>query len=157
MARIRVPSGTIQKLEKVFDDLQSFLKDNQKKRLQLLFKDSFGLALGVKNGIVTDADFKITLNVTTDTPTSYTINAGQFITLGNDYVRLNAPYTAPALDTITADAFYLITIRYAEQGANLQTSMSSFLYDPLNGETSQYTRFNDSFVVQAVRIYPESG
>ena len=41
MARIRVPAGTVQKLEKVFDDLQTFVDNNQKKRLDIIFKESF--------------------------------------------------------------------------------------------------------------------
>jgi hypothetical protein len=35
--------------------------------------------------------------------------------------------------------------------------MSSFLYDPTSGETSKYTRFNDSYVVEAAAIFEGSG
>ena len=41
MSRIRVPSGTIQKLENVFDDLQTNIQSNQLKRLNIFLDSIF--------------------------------------------------------------------------------------------------------------------
>ena len=157
MARIRVPAGTIQKLEKVFDDLQTFVSENQRKRMSVIFKESFGFALDVKNGAMQDPDFQISLSVAADSPTAFVVNSGQMITSGNKYVKVDAPFLIQNIPGVAANKFYLVRIRYSEQGTNLQTSMSSFLYDLQDGETSKYTRFQDTFVIDTVLITEELG
>ena len=157
MARVRIPSGTIQKLETVFDDLQTFINSNQKGRLDLIFKDTFGHALNVVNGSVVDSDLEVIAQSSGGTPTQFQVNAGKVLTRGNKYINLVATHTQSSIPSAIANTYYLVRLRYAEQGTNLQTSMSSFLYDPLDGETSQYTRFTDSYVIEAVPCYPGSG
>ena len=44
MARIKVPSGTIQKFEEVFDDLQTFIKANEVAKFKTIIKDTFGVS-----------------------------------------------------------------------------------------------------------------
>ena len=51
MKKIRVPAGTAQKFETVFDSLQEFNKSNTDLRLERIFKN-FGLNLPLKNGVV---------------------------------------------------------------------------------------------------------
>ena len=157
MARIRVPAGTVQKLEKVFDDLQTFVDNNQKKRLDIIVKESVGVALDVRNGVLQDNDFQVTLNVSTDTPTQFTVNSGQLLTSGNKYIKMVEPFVNIYIPSVEINAFYIVRIRYAETGSNLQTSMSSFLYDPQSGETTKYTRFNDAYVIDTKRVYEATG
>jgi len=49
MKRFKVPSGTIQKLETVFDKVQSFVEDNLTNRVKRIFS-TYGPTLDIQNG-----------------------------------------------------------------------------------------------------------
>ena len=73
MSRIRVPSGTVQKLEKVFDDLQENITSNQLKRLNVLFNESFGVFFPLINGVPSSDDLKVTDQSTVTQKTKFSV------------------------------------------------------------------------------------
>jgi hypothetical protein len=76
--RIKIPSGTVQNLEKVFDDLQFAVQSNLYKRLNILF-NSFAIPIDVVNGEIpfSDSTFQIFSQPTSGVPTQFLVQPGK--------------------------------------------------------------------------------
>ena len=89
MARVKVPAGTIQKLEKVFDDLQTFQKSNELAKFKLLCKDQLGIVVDNQNGTVVGTPFQITLADTNAAPTQFSIAPGVAYNENGDVISVS--------------------------------------------------------------------
>ena len=158
MARVKVPSGTIQKFEEVFDDLQTNIKSNVKKQFETLLNDQFGNVITRNNGTTPGTAFSISRSDTTQNPRNFVCQAGAALTRSGDTIVLNAPATADVAYS-TPNAYFLIKLRYMEVGGSAITAMNSFLYDSTgtSAYSTKYTRFVDSYQFSYSQILEASG
>ena len=158
MARVKVPSGTVQKFEKVFDDLQTNIKSNVKKQFETILNDTFGNVLSVVNGTVSDSDLKVSVSSTTEDPLQLTVQSGSVLTRSGDVIKVTAPFTTTQT-LATANTFILIKIAYKEVGGDSTTAMNSFLYDSTGSSaySTKYTRYTDSFALSFSVVTEASG
>lgn len=157
--KIKVPSGTIQKLETVFDDLQTFEAANLKNRLQTVLNDTFGIPLRTVNGVIDSTFFKVDRADTATSKTKYTIQPGSAITESGEYLNITDVFTGTNINNAQADTFYLIKAGYVEAGTDSITAMNSFLYDSAGTTpySSKYSRFQDSFSILNVAVLEATG
>ena len=157
MSRIRVPAGTIQKLEQVFDDLQTTISDNQLKRLNTIFNEAYGIVYTKRNGVITTDEALVTVNPSNTTPTRFSINACQALTQDNRILVFDDTQVVQSIGGALSNEYYLVRLRYIETGSGSISAMSSFLYDESLGSTTKYTSFTDAFSTEAVMITQGSG
>lgn len=148
MARIKVPSGTKQNLETVFDDLQSIAADNLKRRILKVF-DRFGPIVDVKAGILTGGT---SLQVTTGSNLSVNIAAGEALLENGNLIRIDSG-DSETLSGVSASTAYVIILTYAEEGTVPVTAQNAFLYDVSGGTpySTKKTRYIDAYTI----TYPE--
>ena len=87
MKKFKVPSGTIQKLETVFDKVQAFTADNLTNRIKRIFS-TYGPTIDKRNGTIQSDSTDLKLSILTDT-TKIAIAAGSGLTESNEYINLN--------------------------------------------------------------------
>ena len=120
MDRIKVPSGSVQKLETVFDNLQDQQELNLTNRIDRLVKItddqySYGIVLDVVNGehISTDTSFKVTL---TNGNAGWIIDKGYAITQSKEHVHFTGNVDGAARTNSTyamaVAKYYLIKVYY---------------------------------------------
>jgi hypothetical protein len=158
MARIKVPSGTIQKFEKVFDDLQTNVKLNVKLQFQALLNDVFGNIVSVNNGVISSTNLKLMATDSGANPRNVTIQPGTALTRSGDTIVVANPYVED-LSLASASAYYLIKANFQEIGGESITAMNAFLYDSTgtSAYSTKYTRFSDSFSITQTQIFESSG
>jgi hypothetical protein len=168
MERIKVPSGSVQKLETVFDTLQAQQEENLTNRIDRLVKlDSssnyyYGIIVDMVNGEPTsnDTSFKLTL---TNGNAGWIIDKGFAITQSKEHVnftgvndssaRTNASYS------MTTSKYYLVKLYYDWVGSDPVTAMNAFLFDRTGSEpyTSKNTVQSDSWEIRVQDITTEVG
>ena len=149
MKRIKVPSGSVQKLETVFDELQTNVQENLVEHTNL-WLSSGGINLDVVNSTLSSSspDFKIELAVTAEHPTRLIINAGTAVFPNGEVATIPSNYAFEPI-SLQADAYYLITCKQVELGASPIPAQTAFLFDT-SGNTpysTQNTKFTNTFEV----------
>ena len=86
MKKFKVPSGTIQKLETVFDKVQSFVEDNLTNRVKRIFS-TYGPTIDLQNGVVQAGSDDLTISIVNGT-TNFSIASGKGLTESNEYITL---------------------------------------------------------------------
>jgi len=159
MDRIKVPSGSIQKLETVFDDLQTFVHGNLNKRVSFL-TNKYGILNSVINN-TQDSNFTgLKVSITDINTQTMTIQPGMALLPSGDVISLKSAYTFSLSDiydgNITANTFYQIHVRYIEVGTNPIVTQNAFFFDRagLTPYSERFTRWNDSFEIIAYIRYP---
>ena len=130
MNRIKVPSGSVQKLEKVFDDLQTKIQKNIKDNTDLWLHTG-GLDLDVQNGVIpAEANgFKVDLFSDTDHPTRFVVRAGKAVTPNGEIIELETDFTQAQMINVAANTMYLIVARQIELGGEPTPAQNAFLFD----------------------------
>ena len=146
--RIKVPSGTKQNLETVFDDLQSYAAENLERRILKIF-DTFGPVVSVNAGIVTGTD----LQLSKGSGLNITVAAGEALLTDGTLIRLDSG-GAETLTSVSAATEYVITLKYAEAGETPITAQNAFLYDTTGATlySTKYTRYTDSYSIEHTEV-----
>lgn len=165
MNRIKVPSGSIQKLETVFENLQDQTELNLSNRIDAITKlvdkqYSYGIILDTVNGAASSADNSLLLQLTTGYG-GWTIAGGYAITQSKDYVAYNGVTDADArvdpIYNMSTSRYYLVKLVYSEVGSDPVTTMNAFLFDKTGSEpyTDKMTKKTDSVSVGVLDITTE--
>ncbi len=148
MNRIKIPAGTKQNFETVFDDLQTKIQANINSRLQLLLGE--GLPLLKTNGslLSSETDFKVSLYTIMGYPTRILIQPGLVYFDNGEYLSLATQQTNILL-TPAASTVYLVKLVYAEVGSAPTAAQNSFLFDQVsaNPYSQKNTRFTNSYSI----------
>lgn len=165
MNRIKVPSGSVQKLETVFDNLQDKQElniTNRVKRFAQLndSKYALGVIVDLKNGepVSTDNSFKMILE---NQNAGWKIYEGHAVTQNGEYIAFegiteNTARTAASYG-MTTNKYYLVKIHYDWVGSEPCTAMNAFLFDKTGSDpySSRNTVKSDSYEIQVVDITAE--
>ena len=104
MDRRKIPAGTKQNLETVFDNVQSDAAENLKRRILTVF-DTFGPVVSVKAGVVEAGE--TALQLTTGANLLVNIDSGQALLENGEMIRLAASDSYDA-SSVSADIYYVI-------------------------------------------------
>ncbi len=158
MARVKVPAGTVQKFEQVFDDLQTNQKANVKLQFETILNETFGNVVELNNGNIVGNSFQVTASPTNTNPRNITIQPGTALTRSGDTIKVTAPYSTD-ISLSTPNTYVLVKIAYNEVGGSSITAMNSFLYDTTgtSAYSTKYTRYTDSFQLTFTIITPGAG
>jgi len=151
MNRIRVPSGSVQNLETVFDNLQNATETNITNRVDVLI-GNFGLLLGAENGVYDDV-FKVQMNFKNN---GFSVNSGTAITPDGEHIEFEGSVVADAFTTYTLGTgkYYLIKVSYEWVGSDAVTAQNAFMYNSAGTTpySTQYTTRSDSYLIELVEI-----
>lgn len=168
MERIKVPSGSVQKLETVFDTLQTQQETNLINRFDRLVKldsnsnYSYGIIVDLINGEPTSNDnsFKLTI---TNGNAGWIIDKGYAITQSKEHVNFTGINDSSARTSLsynmTTGKYYLVKLYYDWVGSDPVTAMNAFLFDKTGSEpyTSKNTIKSDSWEIRVQDITTEVG
>jgi len=151
MNRIKVPSGSIQKFEDVFDNLQDSTEGNITNRTDRLFSN-YGLVLDVQAGVIITTDFVVSL---TDGNKKYTVNSGKALTTNGQHMDF-VGFTSEIAADMDTDSYHLVKITYDSIGSVPKAAMNAFLFDQTGStpQTTKNTVFTDSYTVSIVEVTP---
>lgn len=153
MDRIKVPSGSIQKLETVFDDLQTLVDGNLSKKIDAI-TGGYGVLNALRSGEQDLLSTGLRLRSTSQglglfiEPGVALLNNGKILLIENSYnFLLNNVYSG----TITGSSFYQINLKWKEVGTDPITAMNAFMFDKagLTPYAERFTRWSDSYVAVA--------
>ncbi|HNW88098.1 MAG TPA: hypothetical protein PKN48_00415 [Bacteroidales bacterium] len=162
MNRIKVPSGSIQKLETIFENLQDQTELNISNRIDALTnlvdkQYSYGIILNTVNGATSSADTSLLLQLTTGYG-GWTIAGGHAVTQGKDYIAYTGVTDADSrvdpIYNMSTSKYYLVKLIYSEVGSEPVTTMNAFLFDKTGSEpyTDKMTKKTDSVSVGVLDI-----
>ena len=157
MNRIKVPSGSIQKLEKVFDDLQTKIQKNVKDNTDLWLHSNGGLDLNITNGVIPSSDtgLKVELFSDADHPTRFVVRAGKAVAPNGEIYELETDFTYTQLVNPAANTMYLVTARQIELGSEPTPAQNAFLFD--SSGSTPYSTQNTVFINKLqITLYPIS-
>jgi len=151
MNRIKVPSGSKQSLETVFDNLQDFVEENITDRIGVLFSD-FGVAMGRSIG-VSDDDFKIILD---SARTGFTLNSGKAISDDGEHFDFAGETRKAAITSfsLSPTTYYLVKMSYTWVGSDAVAAQNAFMYNAAGTTpySTQYTKKNDTYLIEMVAV-----
>jgi len=154
MDRVKVPSGSIQKLEDVFDDTQTLVHGNLNKRI-----DAITGTYGTLNALINEAQAStstgLKLSVTNVNTQTMTIQPGVALLADGSIILLETAYTFELADaysdTIATNTYYQIHLKYKEVGTDPIVAQNAFFFDRagLTPYSERFSRWSDSFEVVA--------
>jgi hypothetical protein len=154
MIKMKVPSGTRQSLETVFDNVQSYMFDNLSNRVNLLFGDSYGQALDLDQGSLStnSTGFAVSVNASTNFRTKIQILPGTIYFSNGEYYKTTDILSASlssSVGSLTADTYYLVELVYNELGSEPIAAQSSFVYDTTSSApySQKNTKFSDNVTI----------
>lgn len=159
MDRIKVPSGSIQKLETIFDNLQNSVQTNLNKRVNF-FVGNYGILNSLVNNIQNQGFSGLKLSITDFNTQTMTIQPGNALLKNGEMIILKSAYTFNLQDVydgnITANTYYQIHLKYEQVGTNPVVAQNAFFFDRagLTPYSERYTKWFDNFVVVAYVRYP---
>lgn len=162
MDRIKVPAGSNQSIEAVFDSLQDFNKSNLTIRTNSLFS-SFGTINSTKSeGSITITDnLRVTLATSPGNMTRIMINEGKALVTNQEMIYVNtaeivslADIVNNSNDTFEGDTFYLIKLRWVLTGNEPIPAQAGFRFDPfgVTAYSHKYAKFLDDFMVTYSKV-----
>lgn len=150
MDRVKIPSGSIQKLETVFDDLQSLIHGNLKKKIDAI-TGNYGVVNSVVNSEQNTDDYWLKLSVNDEKylevliqPGVGLLEDGELILVENAFTgRLDEFYTG----TIHANGVYQIHLKHTQVGTDPIVAMNAFFFDKVGVTpySQRFTRWSDSY------------
>jgi len=157
MNRIRVPSGSVQKLETIFDNLQDSIELNINNRVDALIgTNNYGLLLDATNGTLDDS-FQLFINFKAN---GFSINGGEAIVPDGEHFGFEGYIANNAFSSfaLTAAKYYLVKISYVALDTESINSQNGFIYSKVGATyASQYTKKEDSYLVEMEEITTLSG
>lgn len=144
----KLPSGSKQSLESVFDNVQSDQQANLTNRVKLLF-DSLGLNLDFVTGSDQGNDFAMTVQGTSDEQLA--ITSGKALTESIEYINFTGQ-TVDLTNRTVSDGQYIVALEYKMVKSDPVTVMQGFLYDATGNEdyTDRNTKIDDSYKISFV-------
>lgn len=161
MDRVKVPSGSIQKLETVFDDTQTLVHGNLNKRIDAI-TGTYGTLNALINLAQDSASTGLKLSVTNANTQTMTIQPGVALLSNGSIIVLDTAYTFTLSDaysgTIAASTYYQINLRYTEVGTDPIVAQNAFFFDKagLTPYAQRFSRWSDSFEVVAYTRSPST-
>jgi len=162
MDRIKIPSGSVQKLETVFDDLQTLIHGNLNKRIDAI-TGTYGTLNALKNGAQVSGSTGLKISMAEARNSTLTVQPGvalledgSIILVENAFTfSLSSAYTG----TIAANTFYQIHLRWIEEGTDPIVAMNAFFFDKagLSPYSERFSRWSDSYEVVAYVRTPSVG
>lgn len=144
MDKIKVHSGTKQKLETVFDNLQTHIAGNITKRIN---------GLSTTRGILTDAidiNSANALKLASASTSTLTLQPGNVYFPNGEMLTIAGVQniTTSFLTSSTAGYHYiLVKLKYNSVGSEPITVMTGFNYNTISGEYQQYAKYSDSYTI----------
>lgn len=156
MDRLKIPSGTVQRLEDIFDRMQEFIKDNILRRFVTITANE-GLELFSSHGPVTDQLYGVIqssteLKVLLVNGLNFSIQPGTAMLENGELIRVSSVINAET--SADADTYYLVSLVYDEAGSVPITAQVAFVYDKTVASpySTKNTEFTDSYVVTLTEI-----
>jgi len=160
MDRVKVPSGSIQKLETIFDDLQTLVQGNLNKRIDAI-TGTTGVFNALKNSnqVATSTGLKVAVtNIGTQ---AMTLQPGVAIVENDSIILVETSaqfYLANIYSgTLAANTYYQIHLRWKEVGTDPIISQNAFYFDKagLTPYAQRFSRWSDSYQIVAYIRVPD--
>lgn len=154
MDRVKVPSQSKQSLEKVFENLQDYIKTNIDTRISTLFNN-----FGIKS-LVNGTDLAVSLT----SGTAFNVNAGVGMTNDYEIIKLSnitGLDLQNAINSLTKNpevlatgTFYVVKLFWQLSGSDPVPVANGFNYnaETTNPEDQRYSKYVDSFVLSTETI-----
>ena len=156
MDRVKVAAGSVQNLEMVFDDLQTLVNGNLKKRIDALTgSGTFGVINALENGVQVASDLSLKIAVTDVNSLGISMQPGVGLLSDGGILLAEAGLTT-TLDaiysgTIAANTYYQISLKYLEVGTDPVIAQNAFYFDKagLTPYAERFSRWSDSYELVA--------
>ena len=156
MDRVKIPSGSVQKLEDVFDDLQTLVHGNLNKRIDALTgTNTYGVINALKNGEQVASDTSLKVAITSISNMELTISPGVGLLADGSIILVESAFTVNLDDiysgTVAANTYYQISLKWKEVGTDPIVAMNAFFFDKagLTPYAERFSRWSDSYEVVA--------
>ena len=151
MNRIKVPSGSIQKLESVFDTLQTKVQTNLVNNTNL-WLNTGNLDIDVVNGVVNpnSTEFQILTSTTPQHPLRLVVRAGTLRLPNGEIVTIGTDYVFEMLGGVVANSYYAINLMQIELGTSPTPAQNAFLFDATGQSpySTQNTAFQNTYYLE---------
>lgn len=157
MDRVKVPSGSIQKLEDVFDDLQTLVHANLNKRIDAI-TSQYGILNALENGAQVSSSVGLKVSVSSINDQTMTIQPGVALLADGSILLVETGINFTLSDSVPSpgtSTHYQINLRYIEVGTDPIVAQNAFFFDKagLTPYSQRFSRWSDSYEVVA---YPRS-
>jgi len=154
MDRVKIPSGSVQKLETVFDDLQTLIHGNLNKRIDAI-TGTYGTLNALKNGEQVSSSTGLKISLADANNSTFTIQPGVALLEDGSIILVESAFTfslsSAYTGTIAANTYYQINLRWTEEGTDPIVAMNAFFFDKagLSPYSEKFSRWSDSYEVVA--------
>jgi len=154
MDRVKIPSGSVQKLETVFDDLQTLVHGNLNKRIDAI-TGTYGTLNALKNDaqVATSTGLKVTVSSTDDQ--TMTIHPGVALLSDGSVILVETAFSFDLANvysgSVASTTYYEIHLKWKEEGTDPIVAMNAFFFDKagLTPYAERFSRWSDSYEVVA--------
>lgn len=154
MNRVKIPSGSVQKLETVVDDLQTRIHGNLNKRIDAI-TGTYGTLNALRNEAQENSSTGLKVTVSSINDQLLTIQPGVALLSDGNVILVDTAFSFELANvysgSLAANTYYQIHLKWKEVGTDPIVAMNAFFFDKvgITPYSERYSRWSDSFEVVA--------